>query len=124
MNPQDYQDAMSAVTGPDAAAWMAERIDAFMRHWQHERMGREGARHLICLTLAYFAGKEGAAAQERVYQLYGALHPAVLCMTKEQRKGRQFLHEFSQEEIRQAVDCYIEANMCGRKLPLPEGAQA
>jgi hypothetical protein len=122
MNPQDYQEAMAVQTVTEARMWMAARIREFLKHWQREGMGREEARRLICINLAYNAGKLGAKEQERVYQLYGALHPLVLCMTKEQRKGRQFLHEFTQEEIRQASDLLIQQAIGSRTLP--EGAPA
>lgn len=99
----DYLDALSVVTVTEAHLWMAERVRQFLDHWQHEGFGFAEARTLICLDLAYVAGRYGEDAQRNAYRLYGAVHPLVLFMTKDERRGRQFLFEFTEPELQHAA---------------------
>lgn len=118
---EEYDSAMAVNTQTEAALWMAAQVRKFLEHWQHSGMGRDEARQMICLNLAYTAGLHGPEAQERVFRLYGALHPLVTCMTKEERKGRQFIHEFSYQELRQAADRWIK-HATGVRCRQMEGA--
>lgn len=117
----EYKEAMSVQTVTEARMWMAKRVREFLKHWQHENMGWDEARRLISINLAYVAGMHGPDAQERVYQLYGAIHPTVLAMTKEERKGRQFPHEFTDAELRQAADRWV-GQATGFRSTFREGA--
>lgn len=103
----EYREAMAVHTHTEARVWMAAKIREFLDRWQHDSMGWEQARGLICIQLAYAAGLHGADAQERVYQLYGAIHPSILAMSKEETKGRLFPHEFSDAELRNAAGRWL-----------------
>jgi hypothetical protein len=103
----DYEIATSFPTITEACEWMQRRVRKFLADWQHEGLGYDGARQLICIQLAYIARLRGPDDERLVYRLYGAIHPLVLFMTKEERKGRQFPHEFTEAELRQAADRWV-----------------
>lgn len=105
----DYREAMDVQTRTEARMWMAARVREFLDHWQHDAVGWEQARAIICIQLAYAAGMRGAADQERVYQLYGAIHPSLLAMSKHEKKGRMYPHEFTPAELSQGAARWLPA---------------
>lgn len=110
---EEYRDAMDVQTYTEARLWMAAQVREFLHHWQHDAVGWDQARGVICINLAYAAGMHGPEAQQRVYDLYGAVHPSVLALSKEERRGRQFPFEFSDIELRVGAERWIaKANGC------------
>lgn len=112
----DYEEAIAVHTVTEAREWMARRVRKFLNDWQHEALSYDAGRLLVCVQLAWVAHLRGPDAERRVYRLYGAVHPLVLFMTKEERKGRQFPSEFSDAELRQAGERSV--------FQTPEGAIA